>query len=103
MVKVFSSGTATNSPMLEHILCIDWIKNVQWAATCLALASCKDEKTQKYSAMGFMGMMIGACYLLAFKPPSGTPEVPPPVAMYIGITFPLYTLALMGSGKGKKA
>ena len=53
--------------------------------------------------MGFMGMMTGACCLLALKPPSGTPEVPPPVAMYIGVTFPLYALALMGSGKGKKA
>ena len=55
MVKVFSSGTATNSPMLDHIMCIDWIKNMQWAVTCLALASCNDKKTQKVRRERFSG------------------------------------------------
>ena len=101
MIKIFSAGTATTSPMLEHILCIDWIKNMQWAATCLALAKCTDTKTQKYSAIGFMGMMTGALYLLIAKPPSGTVEIPPPVMVYMGVTFPLYSLAIMGGGKAK--
>ena len=48
-----------------------------------------------------MGMMTGACYLLAFRPPSGTAELPPPVAVYMGVTFPLFTLAILGDGKGK--
>ena len=32
---------------------------MQWAVTCLALASCKDIKTQKSAAIGFMAMMGG--------------------------------------------
>ncbi|GMI40907.1 hypothetical protein TrCOL_g5607 [Triparma columacea] len=103
MVKVFSSGTATNNPMLNHILCIDWIKNVQWAVCCLGLASCSDTKTQKTCALSFMGMMSAALFTLVKFPPSGTFELPPPVAIYMGVTFPLYTLAIMGAGKSKKA
>jgi hypothetical protein len=101
MVGVFSSGTASNSPMLDHIMNVDWLKNVMWAGQCLVLASCSDQKTQKNCALAFMGMMVGACANLVLAPPSGKFELPPPVVMYIGVTFPLYTLAIMGAGKAK--
>ena len=89
--------------MLNHILCIDWVKNVQWAVCCLGLASCSDTKTQKTGALSFMGMMSAALFILVKFPPSGTFELPPPVAIYMGVTFPLYTLAIMGADKSKKA
>ena len=101
MVGVFSSGTATNGPMLNHILNVDWLKNMMWAGQCLILASSTDSKTQKNCALAFMGMMAGACANLVLAPPSGKFELPPPVVMYIGIIFPLYTLAIMGAGKAK--
>ncbi|GMH49747.1 hypothetical protein TL16_g00602 [Triparma laevis f. inornata] len=88
--------------MLNHILCIDWLKNMQWAGTCMLLASCTDKTTQKGAAIAFMGMMAGALGVIFFIPPSGTVEIPPPVIMYMGVTFPLYIMAIMGGDKDKK-